>query len=49
MEIEVMPYALIKFVFFRNPGSGTEPGFESVIAGMDKAAFEKSVTAEVIP
>ncbi len=49
MEIEVMPYASIKFVLFRNPGSGTEPGFEDVIAGMDKTAFEKSVTAEVIP
>ncbi|MDE7333678.1 MAG: hypothetical protein K2O16_15945 [Lachnospiraceae bacterium] len=49
MEIEVMPYASIKFVFFRNPGSDTEPGFEDIIADMDKNAFEKSVTAEVIP
>lgn len=49
MEIEVMPYASIKFVLFRNPGSDTEPGFEDIIKDMDRTAFESSATAEVIP
>ena len=43
MEIEVLPYASIKFVFFRNDE------FMTKIGSMSKTDFENSVKAEVIP
>lgn len=45
MEIEVLPYASLKFVFFRNDG------FKSKIAAMadtDSSGFEESVKVEVL-
>lgn len=43
MEVEVMPYASIKFVFFRN--DGFEPGLSGIT---QKEDFEALITAEVV-
>lgn len=44
MEIEVLPYASLKFVFFRNNG------FETKVAAMsDSSEFEDSIKVEVLP
>lgn len=42
MEIEVLPYSSLKFVFFRNDN------FDSKLASMTQNGFEESVKAEVL-
>lgn len=41
MKIQIMPYSLLEFVFYK------QPGFDTGIEPMDKAAFEASVQASI--